>query len=516
MAFRAQDEHRVRLFGQRAHALAHVGAQRAIGDRAKPPRLAQARVGLEAQPEQAADGEPLHADLAVLRHLHHRAFRREPGHDGGAALHELLGEPLVQRVGQAVLDRARALLPVRGIGAPSPARWRDVGPGPDGGDAREQRVDVALGPIEARAPAPPSSRRAGAPPGRGRWRKIARAAACAPRADVAEVGHLADVPEQAHAPPASARAAASRVARPGPRSARWSSASRMRSQPGAGGAPRRGGQERVGRGEVEVRVAPDDAVERREAVRSRPRRPGRRRAAPRSRVGAERAVAACGARRGRRSARARPASRSRAPRPSNLRERGEGDVVDVEVEAHADGVGRDQVVDLARLVQRDLRVARARRERAEHDRRAAALARAAARRARRRVGSENATTALRGGSARELARPGVGERATGAGARSTRAVGHEPPQQRPRSSPRPGTRSPRSPRACSRRSVKTWPRSRSARELDLVDGEEVDLAVERHRLDRADPVARRGGTMLLLAGDRARPRSSPRERTIRS
>ena len=54
--------------------------------------------------------------------------------------------------------------------------------------------------------------------------------------------------------------------------------------------------------------------------------------------------------------------------------RGEGDVIDIEVEPHADGVGRDQVVDLAGLVERDLGVAGARRERAEHHRRAAALA----------------------------------------------------------------------------------------------------------------------------------------------
>ena len=52
---------------------------------------------------------------------------------------------------------------------------------------------------------------------------------------------------------------------------------------------------------------------------------------------------------------------------------GEGDVVDVEVEAHADGVGGDQVVDVARLVDLDLGIARARRERAQHDGRAALL-----------------------------------------------------------------------------------------------------------------------------------------------
>ena len=57
-----------------------------------------------------------------------------------------------------------------------------------------------------------------------------------------------------------------------------------------------------------------------------------------------------------------------------LARRRERDVVDVEVEAHADGVGRHQEVDVARLVERDLRVARARRQRAEHDGGAAALA----------------------------------------------------------------------------------------------------------------------------------------------
>ena len=45
----------------------------------------------------------------------------------------------------------------------------------------------------------------------------------------------------------------------------------------------------------------------------------------------------------------------------------------IEVEAHTDGVGRDDVVDLTRLVERDLRVAGPRRERAQDDGRAAAL-----------------------------------------------------------------------------------------------------------------------------------------------
>ena len=53
---------------------------------------------------------------------------------------------------------------------------------------------------------------------------------------------------------------------------------------------------------------------------------------------------------------------------------GKGDVIDVEIEPHADGVGGDEIFDVAGLVERDLRVARARRERAEHHRGAAALA----------------------------------------------------------------------------------------------------------------------------------------------
>jgi hypothetical protein len=45
---------------------------------------------------------------------------------------------------------------------------------------------------------------------------------------------------------------------------------------------------------------------------------------------------------------------------------GEGDVGDVEVEPHADRVGGDEMVHVAVLVERDLGVAGARRERAHH------------------------------------------------------------------------------------------------------------------------------------------------------
>ena len=51
-----------------------------------------------------------------------------------------------------------------------------------------------------------------------------------------------------------------------------------------------------------------------------------------------------------------------------------GDVIDIEIKPHADGIGRHQVIHLARLIELDLRVARARRQGAEHDRGTAALA----------------------------------------------------------------------------------------------------------------------------------------------
>ena len=52
---------------------------------------------------------------------------------------------------------------------------------------------------------------------------------------------------------------------------------------------------------------------------------------------------------------------------------GEGDVIDVEIQPHADGVGGDEIIDVAVLEHLDLRIARARRQRAQHDGSAAML-----------------------------------------------------------------------------------------------------------------------------------------------
>src|SRR5687767_4410620 len=57
-----------------------------------------------------------------------------------------------------------------------------------------------------------------------------------------------------------------------------------------------------------------------------------------------------------------------------LAQRRERDVLYVQVQAHADGVSRNQRIDLTRLEQSDLGVPRARRKCTQHDRRAATQA----------------------------------------------------------------------------------------------------------------------------------------------
>ncbi len=59
--------------------------------------------------------------------------------------------------------------------------------------------------------------------------------------------------------------------------------------------------------------------------------------------------------------------------PVELAARSEGDMIDIHVQPHADGVGGDQEVHLSVLIERHLRVAGARGKRAHHHRRAAAM-----------------------------------------------------------------------------------------------------------------------------------------------
>ena len=181
-----------------------------------------------------------------------------------------------------------------------------------------------------------------------------------------------------------------------------------------------------------------------------------------------------------------------------LARRREGDVIDVEIEAHADGVGGHEEVDVARLIERHLRVARARRQRAEHDGGAAALAadelgdgvdlgrregddRRALRQARdlllARVGELRQTRARDEVGAGDEIGDGFAhglraeQQRLGAAARVQQPIGEDVTALR------------------------------IARELNFIDGEEVDVDIARHRLDGAHPVARALRLDLLLAGD---------------
>jgi hypothetical protein len=176
----------------------------------------------------------------------------------------------------------------------------------------------------------------------------------------------------------------------------------------------------------------------------------------------------------------------------------EGDVVDVEVEPHADGVGGHEVVHVAVLVHRHLGVAGAGRERPEHHRRPAALAadqlrdgvdllrregddRRAGRQARNLLlAGEGELGQPRAGDDVDARHQGLDERAHrrradeqgfGAAALVEDAVGEDVAAVEV---------------GC---------------ELDLVHRHEGQVEVARHGLDGGDPVARVVGLDLLLAGD---------------
>ena len=190
----------------------------------------------------------------------------------------------------------------------------------------------------------------------------------------------------------------------------------------------------------------------------------------------------------------------------------EGHVVDVHVEAHADGVGRHQEVDLAGLEEGDLGVAGAGRERAHHHRRPAALAADQLGDGVDRVGREGDDGAAPG-QAGELLRAGVAQRREalaeldlGPGAEAADQRRHGRRAQEHRLGDAAGVQ---------QAVGEDVAALRVGAELDLVDRQELDLAVERHRLDRADEILRMGGTIFSSPVIRATHRA-PRAFTMRS
>ena len=173
-------------------------------------------------------------------------------------------------------------------------------------------------------------------------------------------------------------------------------------------------------------------------------------------------------------------------------------MIDVEIEPHADGVGRDEIIDVAVLEHLHLRVAGAGRERSQHHGGAAVLALDQfgdgvdfVGRERDDRGAPRLPRDLAVAGKFQLRQPrprddvGAGQqplddRAHGGGAQQQRLVTAAPVQD-----------------AVS----EDVPAFQIGRDLDFIDREKRHVEIPRHRLHGGDPVARLRRLDLLLAGD---------------
>jgi len=180
-----------------------------------------------------------------------------------------------------------------------------------------------------------------------------------------------------------------------------------------------------------------------------------------------------------------------------LRERREGHALEVEVEAHADGVGGDEVLHLSGLVHRDLRVACAWREPTEHHRDTAAQFPQRLRQLVDALGGEGDDGRPRRQPLERLGAEVLQLREALAAAE--RDVGQ---QLREQWSHRLGAEEPRllAPPRMQEPVGEHVPALAVRAQLHLVDREEVDLPIERHRLDGAHPIRRVRRDALLFAG----------------
>ena len=181
-----------------------------------------------------------------------------------------------------------------------------------------------------------------------------------------------------------------------------------------------------------------------------------------------------------------------------LVEAGKGDVRHVHVEPHADRVGRDEIIDLARLEHRDLRVARPGAERAHHHRRSATQAPQHLGDGIHFLGAERDDRRALGQPA-DLLRAGIAQR------REARAVddldpGHQRLEHRPQRLRAEQHRllTP----ACAQDPVgKDVATLGIGAELRLVERNERQILVERHRFGGTQEPARVLRDDLFLAGD---------------
>jgi hypothetical protein len=189
------------------------------------------------------------------------------------------------------------------------------------------------------------------------------------------------------------------------------------------------------------------------------------------------------------------------------------DMVHVHVQAHADGVGGHQEVDLAGLVER--RPGRCACAGLSEPMTTAGAAALAADQLGDGVDivAEKATTGAPGRQAGQLLGAGVGQREKRSRGSGTRRR-QQPPDQRAH-----GGRAQQHglvrPARVQQAVGEDVAALRVGGQLDLVDRQEIDLAGQRHGLDGADEELRVRRDDLLLAGDQATERV-PRSLTMRS
>ena len=481
-----------------------------------PPRARDGDLVALDRPADEAEAVQLADEIAFDRHFAAAVHRRQqftpilhpPDECGGTPVDEALRETLVQRVRELVLDASGPLLPVAGVVEPVSVMG-DVGPGADVGDALYQRLDVAVGAVEA-------GDLAGDPVGGQASRIVGEVAIdLTQQARVTLAHHLAEIGDLAHRPQQPHGL--------GPlRAFDDIGLARERGQhqlvvgfsgadePGLLGRPRETGPQRRERDETQIVIAPEQRLQRIEAVVfdalgdfsvQRPDVGG----------GAKGSVVhvAPGA-----AGDLRQLGGGQAPQiaPVELPRGGEGDVVDVHVEAHSDRIGGDQVVDLAGLIHRHLGIAGSGAEGAEHHRGAAPLA---ADQLGQRIdvcggeGDDGGTWR----QARDLSRTTVGE---GREPRTALEFGfrNQPADRPPR---RLGAHEHGLARAAGMQQAvgEQMAAVGIGAHLDFVDADEGDAARHRHGFDSAEEVAGVGWENLFLAGNQCHlPRSLDPHRAV--
>ena len=275
----------------------------------------------------------------------------------------------MQCVRQAIFYRASLAAPMTFVGNPA-GTLRDIGPGANIGETPGQGVDVARGFVD-----PADLRRQ---PVIGDMAGVLEKAEDALqkvrvflRRDALKVGDAADVPQEPQV-----------LRRPRPVSDRGQVGQHLQAaqiirlapahQPFIPGRRFKRSDQPVERAEIKRGGPPVEALDRAEAVilDGADNLIGQGAGLTRHAEGAGRHVPPCPARD------LRQFMREQLPHPPavEFRRRGEGDMVDVEVQPHADGIGRHKVIDIAVLIHRHLGVAGAGGQRAHHHRSTALLA----------------------------------------------------------------------------------------------------------------------------------------------